>query len=40
MCCWCFDEAEKGDEVLRWGRSEVKVKNKEVIKYKDLMLSL
>ncbi len=40
MCCWCFDEAEKGDEVLRWGESEAEVKNKEIIKYEDLMLSL
>ncbi len=40
MYCWCFDEAEKGDEVLRWSESKVKVKNKEIIKYKDLMLSL
>ncbi len=40
MCHWCFDEAGKGSEVLRWDESEVKAKNKEIIKYKDLMLSL
>ncbi len=40
MYYWCFDEAEKGGEILRWDESEVKVKNKEIIKYKDLMLSL
>ena len=40
MCHWCFDEIKKDDEVLRWGESRVKVKNKEIIRYKDLMLSL
>ncbi len=40
MCCWYFDKVKKGDEVLRWGESEMKVKNKEIIRYKDLMLSL
>jgi len=40
MCYWCFDETEEDDEVLRWDESEVKVKNKEIIRYKDLMLSL
>jgi len=40
MYCWCFDEAEKDDEVLRWDESEIEVKNKEIIRYKDLMLSL
>ncbi len=40
MCCWCFNEVEEGDEVLRWSKSEMKVKNKEIIKYKDLMLNL
>ncbi len=40
MCCWCFDEAEKGGEVLRWSESEMKAENKEIIRYKDLMLSL
>jgi len=40
MCCWCFDEAEEGDEILRWSESEMKAKNKEIIRYKDLMLSL
>ena len=40
MYYWHFDEAEEGDKILRWGESEIKVKNKEIIRYKDLMLSL
>ncbi len=40
MYCWHFDETEKGDKILRWGESEVKVKNKEIIKYENLMLNL
>ncbi len=40
MCHWCFNEAEKDSKILRWGESEIEAKNKEIIKYKDLMLSL